>query len=52
MEEKRQRERSIRKFIDQIRKDTEMREENLEEMQENGKWENRSICRFSVIVDP
>ena len=34
------------RWIDQIRKDIEMRAENWEDIQENRKWENREGWRF------
>ena len=46
MEGKPPRGRPRTRWIDQIRKDVEMRGENWEEILENRKWENRDGWRF------
>ena len=50
MEGKRSRGRSRTRWIDQSRKDIEIRWGNWEEIQESGKWEKAGD--FSVILDP
>ena len=46
MEGKRPRGRYRTRWIDQIRKDIEIRGENWEQIQENRKWENKDGWRF------
>ena len=54
MEGKRPRGRPRTRWMDLIRKDIKIRDENWKEMQENRKWENRNKIAgdFSVIVNP
>ena len=40
------------KWMDQIRKDIEMRGKNWEETQDNRKWENRDSWRFLCNSQP
>ena len=52
MERKQPRGKPKTRWIDQIRKDIEMRGENWEEIQENRNWENRDGWRFLCNSQP